>query len=227
MLSYAYADDFSEVCSDISSCVKAVSELTNQKYIFDSDIKGKVKNSPNLELTKENAELLLTHMLYLNGYTRVPLNQTDTFQILRLRDARDTLLPVLKASATAAPVFPNTWDLYEMDYSVTYIESMDEMIRVARAFLPAHARLIPVELSKKIIVTAAVPDLKKVYDLLKDTDQQPSSLLKKKWVDRGLKPLFEHFGNDISEILDQFIGNRSVLIRKPDFRFHSESPEKS
>src|SRR5207253_1697946 len=63
----AHADSFAERCPDISSCAKVVSQLLGQKYVFDDDVKGKFGATANTEITKENAEVLFTSMLYANG----------------------------------------------------------------------------------------------------------------------------------------------------------------
>jgi hypothetical protein len=105
------AGGFTEQCPDLPTCAKSVGEMLGQKYIFDSEFKGQVKTTPNLELTKETAETLFTFALDLNGYTRVPLGLPNTFQIIRHRDALDSNLPTVHCDAHTAPALPNHWDL--------------------------------------------------------------------------------------------------------------------
>lgn len=165
---------FESRCPNLASCVKSVSELLNQKYIFTGELKGSVQSSQNIEINKDNAEFLLSHMLYLNGMTRVPLNQPDTYQIMPLNDARRTLLPVLRGSAASAPFFPNTWDIYELKYAVGYPKVAAKMIRVLRSILPEQSSIVFAETSHHIHVVASLPSLKKAYAILRDMDRVPS-----------------------------------------------------
>src|SRR4051794_35306354 len=73
---------FSEKCPDIPSCARAVGALLDQKYIFDGEVKGQVFATPNTQLNAENAELLFTHALSMLGYSRVPVGQPGTFEIM-------------------------------------------------------------------------------------------------------------------------------------------------
>src|SRR5689334_21878995 len=59
----ARAEPFAQTCPDIVACANAVSALLGQKYVFDSDVKGALQSTPNVELTQKNAELLFTAML--------------------------------------------------------------------------------------------------------------------------------------------------------------------
>ena len=52
------AETFQNACPDLAACAKVVGELLGQKYVYDSDLKGSAKITPNVDLTKENAEIL-------------------------------------------------------------------------------------------------------------------------------------------------------------------------
>src|SRR5262249_23764859 len=152
------------------------------KYVFDAgDVKGKVQATPNLELTKENAEWVFTNTLYISGYSRVPVGTPNTFQILRLRDAKDTALPMVEASKDNPPTLPKSWDMYILRYKATNPEAVEQISRMARNFMPPNSRILPSELDGSLLVTDAAPNLKKVYDIIKNLDQRPSAQLKKKW----------------------------------------------
>jgi type II secretory pathway component GspD/PulD (secretin) len=179
-----FADStFNDKCPDIPACAKVVGEMLSQKYVFDEDVKGKVKGTPNLELTKDNAELLFTNMLYLEGFTRVPLGVPNSYQILRLRDAKDAAIPMVDASKDRAPDVPHLWDLYTLRYKASFPESVVEISRMARNFMPPYSRLIPSELDGTVLITDVAPNLKRIYELIRDFDQKPTPELKKKWVE--------------------------------------------
>jgi len=179
----ANADPFAEKCPDIAACAKVVGEMLGQKYIFDADVRGKVQATPNLELTRDNAELLFTNMLYLNGFSRVPLGQPNTFQIARQRDARDSAIPLVKADKNDSPDFPQSWDLMTLQYKAANPEAIEQIARTSRNFMPPNARIVPAELGGTLLITDAAPNLKKLYEIIRDLDQKPSPEMMKRWAE--------------------------------------------
>ncbi len=167
-------DSFSEKCPDIPSCAKTVSELMGQQYAYDVDIQGKMSATSGLLITRENAELLFTDMLNINGFTRVPLGPLGTYQIMRQRDARDSTLPIIRADKNTKPELPHNWDLYTMIYKSSHSEVVDELARTSRSFMPANSRIIPSELSSTLIVTDSALNIKKLYEILREIDQKPT-----------------------------------------------------
>lgn len=186
---YAIAADSSaigEKCDTLPACAKVVSGLLGQKYIFTDDLRGKVDMSSNLELTKENAEVVFTTMLNMHGYSRVPIIQPNTFEIVRIRDARDSAIPLVNADAKTPPVLPDTWDLYTMRYKATNPEVIEEICRNLRSFTSANARMMPSELSGTVIITDNAPNLKKIYELIQGNDKKVPLEMKKKWERRAM-----------------------------------------
>ena len=182
--SASMADSFNEKCPDIPVCAKVVGELLGQKYIYDMEtMKGKIQATPNLELTKENAEVIFTDMLNLAGYSRVPLSEPNTFQISRQRDARDLSIPLFKGDQKHTPELPNTWDLVTLEYKATNAEVVEQIARTARSFMPANSRIIPSDINGTLLVTDTGPNLKKLYEIIKDLDQKPSAEMKKRWAE--------------------------------------------
>lgn len=177
----AGAATFAEKCPDIATCAKVVGVLLGQKYLFDADVKGKVEATSNLELTQENAENLFTGMLNINGFSRVPSGVENTYQILRQRDARDQAIPTVSASQKETPQLPNNWDLYTLKYQATHPDSVENIARTSRSFMPANARVIPVEVSGTLLITDTAINLKKLYGIIKDLDRKPSAEMKKRW----------------------------------------------
>ena len=166
----ARADTFESKCPDIAPCARAVGELLGQKYVFDSDVKGLYHGTQNLELTRENAELLFTNMLNAEGYARVPLGEPGHFQIMRQKEARDGPLPMVECTQDRSPNLPPTWDLLTMRYKATHPEIVEDIARTSRSFMPANARIIPAENAGTVLVTDTAMNLKKLYAIIRDLD---------------------------------------------------------
>jgi type II secretory pathway component GspD/PulD (secretin) len=178
----ALADTFNQKCGDITSCANAVAALLGQKYLMDSaDIKGTVIASGNLEFNRENAELLFTSYLNLLGFSRVPLDNAGTFQIMRQRDARDSAIPLVNADKETEPKLPENWDLYTVHYKATHPESVEHIARTARGFMPANSRIVADELSGALLVTDTALNIRKLYPIMRELDLKVSPALLKKW----------------------------------------------
>jgi len=180
----ARAEPFGTKCTDIPACAKYVGELLGQKYIFSTETHGRMDATANLEINKDNAELLFTTMLNENGFTRVPLNEPNTFQIMRQRDARDSAIPLLKADKSHEPKLPNNWDMMTLEYKATNNDVVEHIARSSRAFMPANSRIIPDEVGGNVIITDSAANLKKIYELIKGMDMKPTVELKKQWEER-------------------------------------------
>lgn len=177
-------DTYKDKCSDIKACVNYVSKLTGTNYTYEGDVKGKLEATADLEITPQNAELLLTQMLDANGYTRVPLATPKTFTIMRQRDAKDSNLPKVTANSRFEPVLPNTHDWYDMEYTAANDGVAAEMARASRNFMPPNTRIVAFDLSNKVVVTGPIPVLRRIYGLIKDMDRPVSKALRRKWEER-------------------------------------------
>ena len=175
---------YNEACPDLNTCAKSVSTLLGQKYLVDPETQGGAVATQNLELTKDNAEILFTTALHANGYTRVPLaGVANTFRIMRERDARDSNLPHVIADSKTGPDFSNTWDLGDLVYKLSNPEIAEHIARTLRSFLPANSRVIPDTLTGHVRLTAAWPELRRAFERIRDMDQKPSDAWLKDWKD--------------------------------------------
>ena len=173
-------NSFQDKCSNIDLCAKVVSEMTGQKYLYDKDVKGELFSTSNIEITSENVVTLFTMMLSTNGFTRVPVPGTNnTFQILRLRDARDANVPSVQASATQALPENKTYDLVTMRYKLNHPSSAESIARTLRSFMPANSRIVPME-SGYVYVTDQMQNLFKSYQMIKENDVNVTVQAKKK-----------------------------------------------
>ncbi len=177
---FAYAESPSSfsLCTELEKCIKTVSEITGDKYIFNADLlKGKMNVSDNVELTQENATFLLSQALYFNGYTRIPLGHPHTYRITSHSNALHIPLPIVFATTDTPPEFPNTWDLITLTYQVKYPEVIREMANTARSFMHASARIVPNKITSQIILTDTAVNIKNVYKILREMDQKPNKKL--------------------------------------------------
>jgi hypothetical protein len=176
------ASTFASKCPNLTECTKAVSQLTGEKYLFNKrDYEIVATSTGNLELTKENAIELLTRALYDEGYTRVPMNEPNTYSIMRIRDARDTALPEFRANATTTPPMPDHYDTVLLIYKVNHEEVIDAVCRQIRSFLPSSSRVVPNDIVNTILITGAARDLKKLIPTIREMDVKPTAALKAKW----------------------------------------------
>jgi hypothetical protein len=183
--SFAHAESVKAACPDLEKCAYAVAALTGDRLVFDPGIlKGPIRATENLELTKEDAEIIFTQMLNQNGLTRLPLEGAKAYTILRQRDARDSALPRFDADSKTAPALPKTWDLAILRYRLAHPELAEPIARNIRSFLPGTARVIPDELSGHLLITAAEPILGSVLNLIQSMDVKVSKAILKSLAER-------------------------------------------
>jgi len=173
----AQADtDFNKACPDIVACSEHVAGLLGQHYLMDNDVKGSAKSVGNLTIGKDNAELLFSKMLYLNGFTRVPLGPRDTFEIRRIRDAKDTALPRYTADARSAPALPKTWDLATLVYKATNPDALHLIRGLLMNVTSPTVRIFVSPLSGTISISAPAAELAALYETVKENDVKPNAL---------------------------------------------------
>jgi hypothetical protein len=139
-------------CPDLNSCLENISKMTNKKYIFAEKIKGSIETSSNYQLTNENADVFLSHILQLNGYSRVPTEDKDTFLIVSSRDIRYYALNSYTADKIKTPTFPMTSDYSQLFYSFKN-SSYGQPRFVAnslRPFMSRYARII--EMKNSVVI---------------------------------------------------------------------------
>jgi len=178
----ASAASFNEKCPNLAACVKAVSELTGQKYVYDKNIKDIASTATaNLELTKDNAEELFSYALSAEGFSRVPMAEPDTYTIQRARDARDQALPIYRANQTTTPSIPNTYDLVQLTYQLANEAVEEHIARNLRSFMPANSRIVADPVTRSIIIVDTARNVKRLIPQIRDLDRKPSAALKARW----------------------------------------------
>lgn len=131
---------------------------------------NKVTSSANLELTAENADLLLTSYLRLNQQTRVPAGQKGTYLILRDNEAKGSAVPSFQASMTQDPALPNNWDMVRLEYKMSHPESVKLLENLIRTYVDMGARIFGVEASGILVITTHSLEIKNVLNLIRMND---------------------------------------------------------
>lgn len=161
-------------CTELVKCVEFVSKLTGKKYMFNKDFKGGLQTTPNVEITKENADTLFTRILELNGYVRVPTSVADTYSLIELRDIRYETLPVINVDMQSAPNLVENSDYYLMTYKFKYHTQgqLRETSNSIRPFMSRYGRIIEMKGRGVIIVQENASKLKQLYEIIKSADRE-------------------------------------------------------
>lgn len=177
----AKAGNLKTKCATLEKCAETVSQLTDRQYIFPGKLKGKIKGTEGVDFTAENADSLYSHILNENGYTRVLLDDGRTYRIINSRDVRYTPVPQVTSNYDKAPQLPNTSDYHMMTYTLKYPLISKEMTRSLRPFMSRYGRIIDNKVGGTIIVQDTALNLKRIYGLIKQMDNEPTREMRNKW----------------------------------------------
>ncbi len=159
-------------CETLSDCINEASIITGKQYLVNENIKGKLKE-PFPSLNKENVEIMISHLLDSNGYSRVPITE-DIWKIINARDIRYHALPMLEADLEHRPDFGIANDYKMMRYRMTNPQALSELSRSIRPFISRYGRVIDMKYSGVILVQDTVDNLKRIYEIVKDADREPT-----------------------------------------------------
>lgn len=167
-------------CKDLPSCAKTVSDLTGQTYVWDADgEKVKFFSSTELDLNKENAEILFTSLLDQAGLVRMPVGDSKTYRILKQAMLKEITTPIVEASYDYAPSLPKTWDWVTMRYKAKAGESVNYIERNYRLHVPRESRMQADLNTGTLTITGAAPMVKHMYEMIKGADRPMSDATKK------------------------------------------------
>lgn len=160
-------------CLELTKCIEHISKLTGKKYIYDArEVKGGLQSSANFEITPANADTMFTYILEMNGFSRIPTAEKDTYSIIASRDIRYQTLPMIKVDAVTPPVVPNNNDYYMMAYKYKHFK--DGQTRMAangmRPFMSRYARVI--ETGDTATIQEVASKLQVAYEMFKNTDRE-------------------------------------------------------
>ncbi len=172
LLSLAPASALAANCADLKSCAKVMNDLFSQSYVWDGNVDGlKFPSSPEIELTKQNGELVFTALLDQNGLARAPVGDGKTFRIVKSVSRREMETPIFPASFDHEPKLPETWDIVTMHYKLKSAETAGYIEQMYRLNLPRESRMQADNNSGNLFVTAPAPTVRHMYKMIKAADQ--------------------------------------------------------
>ena len=177
LVSFAATTLYANECLDLVKCVESISKLTGKKYLYTAnDLKGGVQTTLNTQITAENADTLFTYILDLNGLTRIPVAESDTYMIVPSRDVRYQLLTSVNVDSKNGPKLANTADYYLMTYQFKYYSQnqMRAATNSLRPFMSRYARVVELKLPGILIVQEQASKFSKLYELIKAFDRELS-----------------------------------------------------
>ncbi len=164
-------------CSELKKCIEHVSKITGKKYIYDSkNIRGGITVTPNMAITAENADTLLSYFLDLNEYARIPTSEKDTYSIIRARDIRYNSLPSLTIDAQALPQLPQNSDFYSVTFMFKNFKQgqLHEAIRAMRPLTSKYGRIIENNVPGSIVIQDKATKISTMSVIIKGFDRELS-----------------------------------------------------
>jgi general secretion pathway protein D len=162
----ARAATLGTACGELEKCVESVGKLTGKKYFYTQKLKGGAHSTSNLELTPDNADRLLSHVLNQAGYTRIKRDDLGGFTIINARDVRYNPVPQVSKLAD----LPDVSDYYMFDYKVKHAENTNQISRSLRPFMSRYGRIIAVKYPGKLIIQDTAINLRRLVKLIDRMD---------------------------------------------------------
>lgn len=162
-------------CAELGKCIEQASKLTGKKYLFNgTKLQGSLKTSSNAEMTSENADTLISYILNMNDYARVPTAVKDTYMIVELNDIRYQTLPSINVDAQTAPSVPENYDYYNMTYKYKNFSQgqMREVANTLRPFMSKWGRIIEAKHTGTLVINETGSKLAKAYEMMKASDRE-------------------------------------------------------
>ena len=127
-------------------------------------------------LNENNADSIMSKILNLNGYTRIPLTEDDGYMVVNARDIRYTPTPLINASKDEVPTLPDNFDYHQMMYQPKEADpiQMLEFTRSIRPFISRYGRVISPKTEGPMIVQDTAINLKRIHKILVQYDRKLS-----------------------------------------------------
>lgn len=203
-------------CVDLTKCIEYISKITGKKYLYDNHgVKGGLQATTNFQLTADNADNLFTYILDMNGYSRIPTAEKDTFIIVNSRDIRYQAVPMINVDAQTPPKIASNYDFYMMNYQFKHHNHNQprQAANYLRPFMSRYARVIELKVSGTITIQENAAQLAKAYEIIKMCDREltkeeikkEEECEKEEKEERKLERKFEHkeMHNKKEEIKEQ------------------------
>ena len=171
-LLYTVQAQASNPCENLKSCIKHVSSLTGDQYIYVNELdKEAAKLSENFKITKENANDLLAELLNLNGYAKVK-EPNGHWKIINARDIRYIAVPTL---TYGKDTIPNNYDYYLTTIKLKNKYLSSNIARSFRPFMSRYGRIIEIKNSGLIIISDTGINTNRLIELAKKMDHKPTA----------------------------------------------------
>lgn len=158
-------------CDSLPSCLKEATALTGQDYLYVENFKASKTSYP--KLTAENANLMISNLLDMNGYTRIKIDE-KTWKIISARDIRYHALATLEADQNSRPEFTGDADYRMLRYRMSNPQVLKEVTRSLRPFLSRYGRIIDMPVSGILLVQDRTDNLARIYDIVREADKEPT-----------------------------------------------------
>lgn len=161
-------------CLELNKCIEYVSKLTGKKYIYDAkEVKGGFQATSNTQINDKNADNLFTYILEINGYTRVPTNENNTYLIVPTSDIRYQPTPTISVDSSNPPTILPNYDYYMMKFKFKNYKQgqMREASNSMRPFMSRYGRIIELKIAGVIAIQENAAQLVRAYEIIKSFDR--------------------------------------------------------
>lgn len=168
---------YAATCTDIRQCTTMVSKITGDAYILDKDVKGKLQQVGDIELTKENADYYLSYFLNMAGYTRVKIDD-KSWSIINARDVR--YMPTQTLSY-GKDTIPKTYDHQMVKIKLKNPYAAPEISRNFRPFMSRYGRIIDIKDPGMLLIHDTGVNIHRLISIVEDIDRDITPEERKKY----------------------------------------------
>ena len=165
---------------NLEQTVKMVGKLTNTKYIYSLELKGDNSLSKDYIFNAKNGDFCLSHLLHLNGYSRIDAGPRVK-KIISAKEVMNSDVKTYETSKKDVPKIPLLSDYFIMKYRFQNEVSTNNIITSFRGSLSPFGRIISKPKTREIWVKETGSKLGQIHKILSSFDvDTSSSLIKRK-----------------------------------------------
>lgn len=153
-----------ERCYRLRDCIDKASKLIGKKHFYDFSLIKKNKKIVNLEMNTQNANEVLSSVLYGNDLTRLPVG--GDYKIIDLHNIRNVPVPFYEG---ALENLPQTFDYFIVSIKLKYIRAR-EVNKSLRSFLSRQGRILPVRSTNSLMVLESGVGIHRILKMVKTLD---------------------------------------------------------
>lgn len=164
--------DFSFKNKELTDIVKAYSEISGKKFVFDSSFRGKATILNPSKVTQEKAFDLMSMALASNGFAIIqPKSEKrqDTYWIMSARNVQRSDLQVY---TTVPPQAPERMVTFVFTPKYLSVDSINKNIRI----LPSKdGEMVPVPEKNQLVISDFSSNIVRISELLTELDKPAAS----------------------------------------------------